>query len=285
MKYIIYSFIAFSVASLFAAGLSNFATSEHQNLIWIMLTVIFLIQWIGFIIANALKTEKFYDITGTLTYLLVVWGASFYSSFENIVANIVSILVTIWSVRLGSYLFFRIKKDGEDKRFREIKNDPACFFMTWTLQGLWVFLTLLSSQAIFISSQNTKLTNPFIITGIIIWLVGFSIEVISDKQKKEFRENEKNKGQFISTGLWAYSRHPNYVGEITLWLGITIMSLPSLSGWGYIALISPIFVYWLLAKISGVPMLEESALKRWGHEKSYMDYIEKTPVLFPKLFK
>jgi steroid 5-alpha reductase family enzyme len=125
--------------------------------------------------------------------------------------------------------------------------------------------------------------DPFLILGSVIWLLGFAVEVIADQQKSEFRSQAQNKGKFISTGLWAYSRHPNYVGEILLWTGIAIIAFPSLSGWSWIALISPVFVYLLLSKVSGVPMLEARADERWGNNDEYQKYKVVTPVLWPRL--
>ena len=115
--------------------------------------------------------------------------------------------------------------------------------------------------------------------GFLIWMVGFGIEVIADNQKSQFKKDPENKGKFISTGLWAYSRHPNYFGEITLWTGIFIICIPALQGWQWATIISPIFVYLLLTKMSGVNMLEEIADKRWGGQADYEAYKARTSVL------
>ena len=96
--------------------------------------------------------------------------------------------------------------------------------------------------------------------------------------------DRNNKGKFISTGLWSRSRHPNYFGEITLWSGVSVIAFTSLNGIGYVALVSPLFVYMLLSKGSGIPLLEKSADKKWGQDVAYQDYKKNTPVLFPKLF-
>ena len=115
------------------------------------------------------------------------------------------------------------------------------------------------------------------------WIFGFLFEVIADRQKVIF--NKTNKGKFISTGLWSFSRHPNYFGELVLWLGITIISLPTFSEFQYLGLITPIFIYLLLTRVSGVYLLEELAEKRWGNSKDYISYKNNTPVFFPRLFK
>ncbi|MEC7772946.1 MAG: DUF1295 domain-containing protein, partial [Bacteroidota bacterium] len=176
-------------------------------------------------------------------------------------------------------LFFRIKKDGEDKRFRSIKPSPTRFFMTWSLQGMWVSIC---SACALAGIANGIILNSLFYFGASIFVLGFIVEVIADNQKTKFRKDPANKDKFIDSGLWAYSRHPNYLGEITLWLGVSIMSLSSLTGWQLITLISPVFTYILLVYISGVRILEERGKKKWGHLDSYKDYVKKTPTL---LFK
>ena len=224
--------MAVLISLLFATGISQFAQPDVYILVWILFALIFGIQWVAFILANYFKTEKFYDITGTLTYLLAVWSSVYYSAAGSQIGLLVAVLVSIWSIRLGTYLLRRILKDGEDKRFREIKVKPARFFLTWTLQGLWVFLTLLAAQVLYVSPVEVKINNPFVIVGLFVWILGFAVEVISDRQKNTFRADPENAGKFITTGLWKYSRHPNYAGEITLWLGITIIAFPSFFAWG-----------------------------------------------------
>ena len=149
----------------------------------------------------------------------------------------------------------RIHHDGEDKRFRSIKPSASQFFMTWTLQGLWV--SLCSMCALTAISSNTGIvTNAFFYIGLALFILGFTIEVMADMEKSAFKANQENKDKFITTGLWARSRHPNYFGEIVLWTGIAVMSFSSLEGLQYLTLISPIFTYLLLVYVSGVRMLE-----------------------------
>jgi steroid 5-alpha reductase family enzyme len=117
----------------------------------------------------------------------------------------------------------------------------------------------------------------------LLWLAGFSIEVIADKQKTVFRANTENAGKFIRTGLWSISRHPNYFGEMMLWLGIAVIALPTLVGWQFATLISPIFVILLISKVSGVNLLEANANERWGSDSEYQKYVASTPVIVPFL--
>ncbi|MFL2734602.1 MAG: DUF1295 domain-containing protein [Gammaproteobacteria bacterium] len=274
---ILFAAIAFSLCILIA-----YLTKNEIVLNAVILA--FLIQWVAFIPAYLFQTEKFYDLTGSLTYLTVIWFVYLSSNqvgevnFQNL---IVTVLISIWAIRLGSFLFSRIHKDGEDKRFRSIKTSPSQFFMTWTLQGMWV--SICSMCAITgISSSEGLVLNPLFYLGFILFLIGFSIEVIADHQKTVFRAIKENKDKFISTGLWSKSQHPNYFGEILLWSSIAIMSFSSLSGTQYLTMISPIFTYVLLVYISGVRMLDDMGNKKWGHLEEYKQYKQNTPVLFIK---
>ena len=239
----------------------------------------FLIQWILFIPAYIFQTEKFYDLSGSLTYISVVLFC-FYNNSDsnnfNLGNLIISLLIIIWATRLGSFLFIRIKKAGEDIRFREIKKSPSRFFMTWTLQGMWISLC---SACALAGIANGILINSYFYIGVVIFIIGFITEIIADNQKTEFRKDPNNKDRFINSGLWKYSRHPNYLGEITLWLGISIISFSSLNEWELITLISPIFTYLLLVYVSGIRILEYNGNKKWGHLDSYKEYKDKTPRL------
>lgn len=241
----------------------------------------FAVNWLAFIPASIYQTEKYYDLTGSLTYLTVIAVACWFSAPLDLRAGIVAAMVGIWALRLGTFLFRRISGDGKDVRFDKIKANPLRFLVTWTLQGTWVALTAASALLIITSSTRLPI-DAFAIIGFSLWIIGFLFEVIADNQKSAFRANAENKGRFITTGLWAWSRHPNYFGEILLWTGITVASLPLLNGWQWLTIISPLFVFFLLTRISGVPMLARIAQERWGEEKAYQVYVAKTPVLFPR---
>ena len=273
------SLIAFFIAI-------SIAIATGIELVFNAVFLAFAIQWIAFIPAYIFQTEKFYDLTGSLTYLSVIWYSLAVSSdqFANLnVANIaIVLLISLWAIRLGSFLFMRIHHDGEDKRFRSIKPSASQFFMTWTLQGLWV--SLCSMCALTAISSNTGIvTNAFFYIGLALFILGFSIEVMADMEKSAFKAIQDNKDKFITTGLWARSRHPNYFGEIVLWTGIAVMSFSSLQGLQYLTLISPIFTYLLLVYVSGVRMLEARGDLKWGDDPEYQDYKKRTPVLFIKI--
>jgi len=245
----------------------------------------YIIHWIAYIPAYVFQTEKFYDLTGSITYLGVVWFV-FLSSYQSISLNfgnlILALLISIWTIRLGIFLFMRIHKAGEDKRFRSIKTSATQFLMTFTLSGLWV--TLCSMCALVaISSSDGIVMNAITYIGIILFIIGFGIEIIADNQKTAFRSIEANKDKFITSGLWAKSRHPNYFGEVLLWFAVAVISFSSLEGLQLITLISPVFTYLLLVYVSGVRMLEDMNDKKWGNNEEYVNYKKNTPMLFLKL--
>ena len=252
----------------------------------------YIVHWIFFIHAYIFQTEHYFDATGSFTYIslsiILILNSIFSSSFEglNPYTYLIGIMVILWSLRLGMFLFKRVKDVGQDVRFIEMKKDFFWFFMTWTLSGLWVFLTYVAGLSAMTSInliENMSFYHfIFMLTGFLLWVLGFVIEILADNQKKIFRENPSNKGKFISSGLWAWSRHPNYFGEIILWLGIAIIAFPSMEGGEILGLISPLFVYVLLTKISGIPMLEKSSDNKWGLEEDYINYKKTTPILFLK---
>jgi steroid 5-alpha reductase family enzyme len=243
----------------------------------------FLIQWLAFIPAYALQSERFYDLTGSFTYISVTALAVFLGPVIDGRSVLLLLLVAIWAARLGSFLFLRIRRAGKDGRFDEIKPSYLRFLNAWMIQGLWVTLTLSAALAA-ITATVRKGLGWFALAGLTIWAFGFTIEAVADAQKNRFRANPQNKGQFIHTGLWARSRHPNYFGEIVLWVGVMVIALPVLRGWQWVTLISPVFVTVLLTRISGVPMLERRADERWGGQEEYEAYKERTPVLIPRLW-
>jgi len=238
----------------------------------------FILHWLMFVPAYAFQTEHYFDLTGSISYITTVVAAVMLSSSLDLRDLIICAMIVIWAVRLGSFLFWRIKKDGQDTRFIVMKTQFIWFLMTWTLGGLWVLVTMAAGLAA-ITSNITEDLGALSYIGISLWLFGFAVEVAADRQKRRFKALPENKGRFIKSGLWAWSQHPNYFGEITLWFGLTLVALPVLSGWQLCTLISPIFVYLLLTRVSGIPLLDRLALKKWGNDPDYIAYIESTPSL------
>ena len=279
------SVIAIVIVILIATGLA-FAGDQGGvrvggfPLFALCVALAFGIQWLAFIPAYLLRTEKFYDLTGGITYLTVITVALLLSANVDTRSLLLTGIVAIWAIRLASFLFMRIHAAGEDRRFREIKQSFARFLLTWTLQGLWVAFSLAAALAAITSTVRKEL-DIFALVGFLVWLFGFAFEVVADSQKSAFNANPANKGKFINTGLWSWSRHPNYFGEIVLWVGVTIIALPILQGWQWATLISPIFITLLLTRISGVPLLEKRADEKWGGQPEYEAYKAGTSVLVP----
>lgn len=242
----------------------------------------FIIQWIVFIPAFIFQSEKFFDLTGSLTYILVIITGLVLSNSQDSRSILLLAMVVIWAARLGSFLFLRIHKAGKDDRFDEWKPAFFRYLNVWNIQGLWVSFTM-ASATIAISSNNAQELDIFAWIGAIVWLVGLIIEMTADGQKRRFNEDPANTGKFIQSGLWSHSRHPNYFGEIVLWIGVAIVVIPVLQGWQWIAMISPVFVTLLLTRVSGIPLLEAKADKKWGGQSDYETYKKSTPALIPKI--
>jgi steroid 5-alpha reductase family enzyme len=239
------------------------------------------IQWIAFVPAYLRRTERFFDLTGSLTYLTITGVALWLGPPLDLRSGLLAALVALWAARLGGFLFRRILHEGADRRFDEIRGSFVRFLVAWTLQGVWVSYTIGAALAAITSGRSVPLGMVGWV-GVALWVVGFGMEAVADAQKKRFRSRPENAGRFIRSGLWAWSRHPNYFGDIVLWIGIAVIAVPALEGWRYVTLVSPLFVMLLLTRVSGVPLLEERADARWGGDAEYEAYKAATPVLMPR---
>jgi steroid 5-alpha reductase family enzyme len=248
--------------------------------------IAFGVNWLAFIPAAAFQSDRFYDTTGALTYLSVI-AAACLAAIEvrgslGPAALAVAGMVALWTIRLGSFLFTRIHAaGGTDVRFEKIKVNPPRFLVAWTLQACWVIFTA-SAALVIITEPSPRPVDAFFWAGATLWAIGFAFEVIADDQKRRFRADPANRGKFITTGLWAWSQHPNYFGEITLWAGILVIAIPQLTGLDWLVVFSPVFVTLLLTKVSGINLLDAIAKKRWGDDPAYQAYRARTPVLFPR---
>jgi steroid 5-alpha reductase family enzyme len=284
----IQSYLGVLVAVLIGAGLAWAGSQGSVSTLWgvplfaACVIIAFAIQWVVYVPSLAARTEKYYDLTGSLTYAVVIVTALVTTAQFDTRSVVLAALVLVWAFRLGLYLARRVRKAGEDKRFREIKRSPSRFLLAWTLQGLWVSFTAAAALAAIAAGRPGEL-GMLGMAGVGVWAIGFAFEVIADLEKSRFTADPANRSRFITTGLWSLSRHPNYFGEIVLWVGVAMIAFPSLAGWSLLTLISPLFVAVLLTRISGVPLLEQSADERWGGQDDYEQYKQATPVLIPKL--
>ena len=246
----------------------------------VAVTIAFAVQWVAYIPAVLYRTDRYFDATGSATYFTVTLVLLLLAPSLDLRQVVLGVMVLLWALRLGSFLFVRNLRSGGDDRFDEIKNNPLRFLSVWTIQGLWVSLTA-SAAWIAISSSNASSTEWTIWVGGGIWLIGFTIETVADWQKSHFKRQPENTGTFIQSGLWSVVRHPNYLGEITLWIGVFVVAIPALHGWQWVAVLSPLFVIFLLTKVSGIPLLETKAARKWGDEPDYQRYVARTPRLIP----
>lgn len=275
--------LAISMMAVFvgiALALLAGRTSQHVLSVPLPLACVaiaFGMQWVAFVPAALTKSEHFFDLWGATTYLVCIATAGLISASLTGRDALLIAFVAIWALRLGTFLFTRVRRQGGDSRFDEIKQSAPRFFLAWSLQGLWVSVTLLA-VVLSIGAREQVPLGLSDLLGAMLWLVGFSVERVADKQKREFRRSN-SKLPFISTGLWAWSRHPNYFGEIVLWTGLAIMSSASMTGLSWLGLVSPFFVFLLLRYGSGIPILEERCDQKFGNSAAYQTYKKNTPLL------
>ena len=282
-KHSIFSiFVSLIVALLIVlAGSSSGGDASGVRLFAICGLIAFAVQWICFIPSWFLHSERFFDLVGSATYLTVAVVSLLAIPKIDTRSVLLGLMICLWGLRLGTFLFARVQAVGHDARFNLIKHKFAWFLMTWTVQGLWVLITSSAALAAITSSKRSDFGIIGII-GIILWLTGFVIEIVADEQKRKFKLDPSKQNSFITDGLWSWSQHPNYFGEIVLWIGVSLVALPGLSSWQYFTLISPVFVFILLTRISGLPMLNSAARKRWGDDPEFLAYKKSTPVLIPR---
>jgi steroid 5-alpha reductase family enzyme len=283
MKKIIFILLAVGLP----LGVATLANPDGLRLAgWPTMSVLALcafgIQWLAFIPARVLQSERFYDLTGSITYIAVTLVAISVAEAPSSAQWLIAIMIFLWASRLGSFLFRRIHAAGGDQRFDHIKVSSSRFFVAWTLQGAWVVMTSCAALTAILSAEQSPVGAIYVI-GAVMWTTGFAIEVIADRQKSRFREDPGNEDQFINAGLWARSRHPNYFGEILLWAGIAVMAIPYLSGTQWVVMLSPLFVYALLTRLSGIPTLARRGQELWGDDPAYQAYVANTPRLVPRL--
>lgn len=279
---LVVSLVVVAIGALVAvAGSQGGATVGGLPAFALAVAAAFVIQWLVYIHAWAKRTEKYFDLTGSLTYITITVLLVVLTPGVDARGFLLAALVVIWAARLGTFLFRRISRAGKDDRFDELKKSFFRFLNVWTIQGLWVTFTAAAAWVGITSSQRVTF-DWLAVVGLVLWAVGFAFEVVADLQKSRFKADPANEGRFINTGLWSKSRHPNYFGEIVLWIGVALIALPTFQGWQWIAIISPLFVTLLLTRVSGVPMLEKKADGKWGGQADYEEYKRTTPVLIPR---
>lgn len=243
------------------------------------LLISFAINMVFFIFAATFKTDKVTDLTYSLSFFILA-PALFSTGSRMVEQWLITAAIMLWAFRLGSYLFRRILKIKKDDRFDDKRGKFLSFLGFWIIQTLAVWLIMLPNS-IFLTSDNPKTLPLFSLTGGLLFLTGLIIETVSDSQKFRYRNDSKNKGHWVDQGLWKYSRHPNYFGEILLWWGLFVVVIPSLSSWTWLTLLGPLSITLLLLFVSGIPLLEKSASKKYGEKPGFKQYLQNSRLLLP----
>jgi steroid 5-alpha reductase family enzyme len=239
------------------------------------------INLFGFVWCYIKQSDHLTDLIYSLSFIGLV-SILFFQENRSLSHYLIYFMVVIWGVRLGIYLVYRVRVMGRDKRFDKLRANWLRIGTFWLLQSLSVLLVSLPLFVVF--GKETMSTGNVHILGLCIALIGFLIEVVADHQKFSFRNNSNNQGLFIQKGLWKWVQHPNYTGEILFWCGIFMSCMPSLLQWEWLSILSPLWIIILLLRISGIPILQKSAHKKYGHLASYQTYAAATPKLLPFLY-
>jgi len=256
---------------------------EDNNFLLVTFLLTLGIQLFFFFIAYTFQVDKVTDISGTMNFVLLAWY-TFFSSGTYFPRQVVAlILLNIWAFRLGLFLLYRVLKRGKDERFDEMRQKFWSFLAFWIFQMFWVWVVSLPVTFLFGAKVDRSLNGRDYI-GYICWAIGFVFESLADQTKHIFNSNPENKGKLLKSNVWYFSRHPNYFGEIMIWLGMFLTSSTVYSAntnWAYFSVMSPVITYLLLMFLSGVPLAEKRYDKRFASDPSYWDYKNQTSVLIP----
>jgi len=249
-----------------------------MNLFLESFIIITIINSVFFIYAFIRKTDIVTDLSYSLSFLLASSYLYLFHAEKQLVQTLLWLFVSLWALRLGAYLLSRIIKIKVDHRFDDKRDSFFKFGAFWLLQTIAVWIILL--PVTFTLAQRGLVINlPILLAGSVVWLVGLVYEALADWQKTTFKKD--NPARLITNGLWKYSRHPNYFGELLVWWGILLVVLPYLGGWSYATVVGPIFITLLLLFVSGIPLLEKSWQERYGKEAYFQEYLARTSLIIP----
>lgn len=246
-----------------------------------LLALSIVINWVFFAIAALLRTDVFTDITYSLTFIVLTGILLAVAPERDPLRLLTAGAVMLWGVRLGGYLFYRILHIKVDHRFDDKRDSVVKFGMFWLLQAVSVWVILLPAYGILSLPKGISLHPALLIAALVVFLAGFAIEAIADAQKYAFKSDPASKGQFMSRGVWQYSRHPNYFGEMLVWWGIALPGVALFRGLTLFYLIGPVYITLLLLFVSGIPLLEKEADRKWGDREDYKEYKRRTSLLIP----
>lgn len=232
-----------------------------------------------FAVAAARRTDVVTDLSYSLSFAVLAVVLPLAGAGEPVQLT-ASLLVLVWAARLGAYLLRRILRIKVDHRFDEMRDRPLRFARFWLLQAITVVVVMLPVSYL-LGRDEAPGFGPWALAGGAIWLVGLVVETVADAQKSAFRSKDENRGRFLASGLWKYSRHPNYFGEMLVWWGLFVFAVPFLHGAAFAVVAGPVFITLLLLFVSGIPLLERSADARYGDDPAYREYKRRTSILIP----
>ena len=237
------------------------------------------VNGVFFAVAAARRTDVVTDLSYSLTFAVLAVVLLFTGAAEPI-QLVATLLVVVWAVRLGTYLFRRIMRMKVDHRFDGMRDDPLRFARFWLLQAITVAVVMLPVTYL-LDRDDPPGIGAWSIAGAAVWLVGLLFEAIADAQKSAFKAKAENRDRFVESGLWRYSRHPNYFGEMLVWWGLFLYTVPVLHGAAFAVVAGPVFITLLLLFVSGIPPLERSAEEKYGSDPAYREYKRRTSILVP----
>ena len=250
-----------------------------MNAILLSFVISLAVNAVFFAIAAIRRTDVVTDLSYSLSFALLAIALPSLGAREP-VQLVAALLVLIWALRLGGYLLTRILRIKVDHRFDEMRDKPLRFARFWLLQAISVAVIMLPVTYL-VSRDDAPGFGAWAIAGVAMWLVGLVIEAVADAQKSSFKGKEENRDRFITSGLWRYSRHPNYFGEMLVWWGLFLYAVPFLDGAAFAVVIGPVFITLLLLFVSGIPLLERSADAKYGDDPAYREYKRRTNILVP----
>jgi steroid 5-alpha reductase family enzyme len=233
---------------------------------------------VWFLISIIQKRNDIADVAWGMGFILLAWVSFFLSDTFPLRGLMVNILVSVWGIRLAWHIYRRNKGKTEDYRYLAWRKEWGRWFLirsylqVYLLQGVFLFLII---QPVLLINTSIEAIGLLDVFGALVWLIGFYFESVGDSQLKQFVSNPTNKGKVMDQGLWRYTRHPNYFGEVTMWWGIFIFAL-SVSG-GYYTIVGPLTITCLILFVSGVPLLE----KKYAGRPDFEEYKKRTSVFFP----
>lgn len=245
--------------------------------------ILFVYMNFWFVVSLLTHRNDFADVAWGLGFVVLAWASFFMGGSSGVQGMIVTFLVTIWGLRLAGHIYSRNRGAAEDYRYRAWRKEwgawfyPRSYVQVYLLQG--ILLYLIAIPVLVINSHLSDHLTIVGLFGIAVWTAGFFFEVVGDWQLAHFVKNPDNKGKLMTTGLWQYTRHPNYFGEVTLWWGLWIVALSVPYGW--LTVVGPLTITVVILKVSGVPMLE----KKMAEHPDFAAYKRTTSMFVPWLKK